>query len=369
MRVPFFDYSEIYKTDYSLYSKALDSVIKRADFILREDLIDFENNITRYTKSSFCAGVGNGTDALWLSLKALEIKNGDEVIIPSHTYVATADAVWAVGATPVLVDIGADHLIAPDAIEGAISPNTRAIIPVNLNGRVAQMEKINKIASKNELYVIEDNAQGLGATLNGKMSGTFGATGTLSFYPAKILGGLGDGGAILTQNKDLYEKIILLRNHGRDTQNEIISWGYNSRLDNLQAAVLNAKLKYLDEMIVKRRLIASIYDAELKDCNQVFLPTNFRDEHDRFDTYQNFEIECNDRDELMVYLKNHGVGTIIQWGGKGLHNLNLPGIVYKDLNNTDKLLKKMLLLPMNHYMTEEQALYISRKIKLFYSKK
>jgi dTDP-4-amino-4,6-dideoxygalactose transaminase len=367
MKVPFFDYTELYKTDYPIYSKSLNSVIERADFILRDDLIAFEKNISKFTGSKYCVGVANGTDAIWLGLIAAGVQRGDEVILPAHTYVATADAVWAVGATPVLVDIQNDHMISPQAISEAITSKTSAIIPVNLNGRAAPLDEIMEIALKKDLKVVEDNAQGLGATLNGKMAGTFGILGTLSFYPAKILGGLGDGGGIITDSADVYRKIRLLRSHGRDDDNLVVEWGYNSRLDNLQAAVLDAKLAVLNENITQRRLIAKTYFENLSECPEIVLPQAVAGEKNHFDSYQNYEIECENRDRLKEYLAEKGVGTLIQWGGKGVHEFGLPGIIEKDLSNARRIIASMLMLPMNQYMKPEQAVYVSNCIKDFYA--
>jgi len=368
MKVPFFDYTQLYKSDYPIYSKALDSVIKRADFILRDDLQNFENNIAKFTGSQFCVGVGNGTDAIWLGLIAAGVNRGDEVILPTHTYVATADAVWAVGATPVLVDIENDHLISPQAIEEAISPKTTAIIPVNLNGRAAPLDEITLIAKKHNLKVVEDNAQGLGAKLNGKMAGTFGDLGTLSFFPAKILGCLGDGGGVITDSEHLFTKIKLLRSHGRNDDNLVVEWGYNSRLDNIQAAVLDAKLVVLNENISQRRRIAKKYYELLAECPELVLPQAVAGNKDHFDSYQNYEIEAKHRNELRDYLGKCGVGTLIQWGGKGVHEFGLPGIIEKDLTNAKRIIASMLMLPMNQYMRLDQVEYVSKCIKDFYSK-
>lgn len=367
MKVPFFDYEEIYKTDYPVYKDSLESVLKRADFILRDDLRNFELNLAQYMKAKFCVGVGNGTDAIWLALKAAGIDKGDEVILPSHTYVATADAVWAVGATPVLVDIENDHLISPSAIEEAISDKTRAIIPVNLNGKAARLDLISEIATKRNLIVIEDNAQGLGAKLNDQSAGTYGLASSLSFYPAKILGCLGDGGGVVTSDEKFAEAIRLLRSHGRDSENLVVSWGFNSRLDNLQAAVLDAKLKTLDQDIAARRKIAEIYYRELSEVAELVLPQHNEGSYDHFDSYQNYEIEAKNRDELKKFLSERGVGTIIQWGGKAVHEFGLPGVIARDLSNTTRIVSRMLLLPMNQYMPVEHAIYVSDTIKDFYS--
>jgi dTDP-4-amino-4,6-dideoxygalactose transaminase len=369
MKVPFFDYTQIYEQDFPIYESALDSVLKRADFILRDDLIQFEDNLAKFIGVNHCVGVANGTDAIWLGLRAAGIKQGDEVILPSHTYVATADAVWAVGGTPVLVDIGDDHSISPEAVKEAITDRTAAVIPVNLNGRAAPLDEICEIAKQNELLVIEDNAQGLGAKLHGKAAGTYGLLASLSFYPAKTLGGLGDGGGVITNDVEIAKKIKLLRSHGRDEQNEVVEWGFNSRLDNLQAAVLDAKLKVLEAHIATRRRIADLYLEKLGDVDELRLPQRQGSTDGFFVSYQNYEIEAQDRDGLKNYLAENGVGTIIQWGGKGVHEFGLPGVKSRDLSNTERIIKSMLLLPMNHYLREDQIDFVAKTIRSYYTKK
>jgi len=366
-QVPFFDYTQIYEQDYPIYKSALDSVLKRADFILRSDLEHFELKMAKFVGSKYCIGVGNGTDAIWLSLIAAGVKRGDEVILPTHTYVATADAVWAIGAVPVLVDILDDHSISPAAITDAINPRTKAVIAVNLNGRACELLEIKRICDENQIILIEDNAQGVGASINGKSAGTFGLAASLSFYPAKILGGLGDGGGILTNDESIFEKIFRLRSHGRDRENLVVEWGFNSRLDNLQAAVLNAKLENLSTDISRRRAVAKIYNSLLGNSLNLVLPEFEEDESVRFDSFQNYEIEAQDRDELRKYLAANGVGTIVQWGGKMVHEFRLPGVVVQDVTNADRIVKDMLLLPMNQYLSESNAEYVAEKILSFYS--
>ena len=367
-QVPFFDYTQIYKQDYPVYKDALDSVLQRADFILRSDLEEFEESLARYVGSQYCIGVGNGTDAIWLSLIAAGVKRGDEVILPTHTYVATADAVWAIGAIPVLVDILDDHSISPLAIEEAISDRTKAVIAVNLNGRACQLFEIVDLCKKYGLSLIEDNAQGIGAMLQGKSAGTFGIASSLSFYPAKILGGLGDGGGVLTDSESVYEKLYKLRSHGRDRENQVVEWGFNSRLDNLQAAVLGAKLGNLESDIDKRRKIASAYNSMLSGCEHLKLPQYLENSADRFDSFQNYEIEASDRDHLRNYLTENGVGTIVQWGGKLVSDFGLPGVIVKDISNAQRISREMLLLPMNQYLSLSDAEYVAEQILTFYRK-
>jgi dTDP-4-amino-4,6-dideoxygalactose transaminase len=216
------------------------------------------------------------------------------------------------------------------------------------------------------LILIEDNAQGLGARLNGKSSGTFGQSSTLSFYPAKILGCYGDGGAVVTNSADVSRRIFQLRNHGRDSEGEVVDWGFNSRLDNLQAAILNSKLAYLDESIVKRRELALIYCTGLSDVEEIKLPTSPEVSSKYFDSFQNFEVEARNREELRKYLSENGVGTILPWAGKAVHQFDLPGVITRDLTNTDRLFNGIMLLPMNQYLKNSEVDEIVTLIRRFY---
>lgn len=364
--VPFYDYSRLYEFDYPVYASALNDVLRRSDFILREDLVTFENNLAEYLTIPHICGVANGTDAIWLGLLAVGVTTGDEVILPSHTYVATADAVKFVGATPVLVDCGEDHLVDPAAISDAISAKTKAIIPVNLNGRACKLDEIQLIAKKYNLKVVEDNAQGLGAKLDGRSTGSYGDCGTLSFFPAKILGAIGDGGAVTTTSHDIAERIIRLRNHGRNPEGEVETWGLNSRLDNLQAAILNAKIPLLEASIVRRRQIATQYTEGLKDLDAIVLPPKPEAGGRHYDSYQNFEIEASRRDELREYLKQKGIGTILPWAGKAVHQFNLPGIKVMDVSRTDRIFKDVLLLPLNQYLSEAEVGEVIIQVRNFY---
>ncbi|HAT18320.1 MAG TPA: DegT/DnrJ/EryC1/StrS family aminotransferase, partial [Gemmatimonadetes bacterium] len=191
----------------------------------------------------------NGTDAIIFALRATGIGPGDEVILPSHTYIATAASVHFVGATPVLVECSDDHLIDPDAAEAAITPRTSCLLPVQLNGRTADMDRIQAIADRHGLVIVEDAAQGVGSRFKGRTAGTFGAAGTYSFYPAKTLGSFGDAGAVVCHDGEIARQVRLLGDHGRNEEGHVVAWGVNSRLDNLQAAVLLVRLERLDEEI------------------------------------------------------------------------------------------------------------------------
>ncbi len=238
-KVPFFDYPRAYLDERDDLLKIIDNVGHRGAFIMQQDLREFESKLAGYALTNYSVGVANATDGLELSLMAIGLKSGDEVICCSHTMLATASAIVTAGGTPVPVESGEDNLISPEAIEDAITPRTVGIMPTQLNGRICDMDAIMAIAKKHGLFIVEDAAQALGAKYKGKHSGSFGEAAAISFFPAKVLGCLGDGGAVLTNSSDIFERVYQLHDHGRDTNGDLKCWGRNSRLDNLQAAILN----------------------------------------------------------------------------------------------------------------------------------
>lgn len=367
MNIPFFDYSALYLEHKDRIDNIISGVVNRGAYILQQDLYDFEQKLAEYCYKQHAIGVANGTDAIWLSLMAAGTMKGDEVILPSHTYVATPAAVKFVGATPVLVDCGSDHLIDPKHIELAITDKTKVIMPVQLNGRTCDMDDIQIIADKYGLMIIEDSAQGLGSKYNGQMAGTFGIAGTYSFYPAKVLGCFGDGGAVVTNDDTIADKVRLLRDHGRDENGEFKTWGFNSRLDNLQAAILLEKLKTFPEDIRRRREIASMYNELLSDITELELPPAPDSSPNHYDTFQNYELRAERRDELKQFLSANGVGTLIQWSGKPIHQLKNLGFEGLKLPYTDYVFEHCLMLPMNTSLKDEEVLYITEKINDFYS--
>jgi dTDP-4-amino-4,6-dideoxygalactose transaminase len=334
---------------------------------LQKDVLEFEESLSSYVGSDKAIGVANATDGLEIAWTAIGLNRGDEVIMSSHTMLATASAVVMAGGVPVPVDIGYDNLIDPEAIEAAITPRTVGISPTHLNGRTCAMDKIMKIAETNNLVVVEDAAQGLGSKFGGQMAGSFGSAASFSFYPAKILGSMGDGGAITTSSGELYEKMYQLHDHGRDTNGEINSWGRNSRLDNLQAAILNLRFNSYDATIGRRREIANHYQSLLGEIENLKLPEAPSLGSSNFDTYQNYEIEALNRDELVEYLKNNGVGTLIQWGGMAIHqwpHVNFSG----SLPKTEDFFKKCVMLPMNLFISDSDVEYVCELILGFYKK-
>ena len=242
------------------YESILKKTLSKGSYILQNELIKFEENLKKYLDTQDVVGVADGTNALILSLIALDISHGDEVLLPSHTYIATASAVKFVGAKPILCECNEDSSISVDDLK-KVNSKTKLIIPVNLNGKCCDLDMILQLRKKFKgLKILEDSAQGLGSRLNDKHAGTFGELGTISFYPAKTLGCFGDGGAIIVNDKKYIKKIRMLRDHGRNTKGSVEIWGTNSRLDNIQAAILDFKLKNLENYIKKRQQIAKIYD-------------------------------------------------------------------------------------------------------------
>ena len=368
MKIPFFNYPQLYLEAKKNYLNIFDSVSSNGGFIMQSELDNFERELSSYLNANFAIGVGNATDGLEIALMSLNLKPGDEVICSAHTMVATASAIKMAGGTPKIVDIGHDNLIDPEAISEAINTRTVGIMPTQLNGRTCDMGKIMDIAEKNKLFVVEDAAQALGSKFREKNAGTFGIASAISFYPAKILGCLGDGGIILTNSKNYYKKMKLLRDHGRDTKGKIIYWGYNSRLDNIQAGFLNYFFTKFTKTVKRRREIAKLYNNELSDLNDLRLPPIDTKKRINFDTFQNYEILAKNRDKLRKYLSNKGIGTIIQWNGVATNKLKKLGI-YSNLKNSDMMFKQLLMLPMNNFLTNKEIIYITTVIKNFYKKK
>ncbi len=366
MKIPFFNYPSVYKKYKADFIRILDEVGNRGAFIMQNDLKVFEEKIANYSNCNYAVGVGNATDALEMLVNISGIGQDDEVIISTHTMIATASAISANGAKPIPVECGSDHLIDPKSIEKAITSKTKCIMPTQLNGRTANMDEICSIADKYGLLIIEDSAQALGSKYKGKNAGTFGVGGCISFYPAKVLGCLGDGGIILCNDEKIYENLIMMRDHGRDpVSGDVLLWGRNSRLDNLQAAFLNYQFQFYEEVIQRRRDIAKIYNNRLCEIPNLFLPPKPDEHEDYYDIYQNYEIEADNRDSLKDYLLQNGIGTLIQWGGKGVHQFKKLGFDIS-LPFSEKVFEKMLLLPINMSITDEEVNYVRDKIRSFY---
>ncbi|KPJ56996.1 hypothetical protein AMJ49_03065 [Parcubacteria bacterium DG_74_2] len=367
-KVPFINYSLHYQNLKKEFQKTIHRVLLKGDLILRKDVEEFEKKLANFLGAKYAVGVNSGTDALIFSLRAAEIGPDDEVITVSHTFIASIAAIYHVRAKPILIDIKEDFLMNIEELEEVITKKTKAILPVHLNGRVCQMDKILKIARKYNLFIIEDAAQALGAEFKGKKAGSFGQTGCFSFYPAKILGGYGDGGAVVTNDRKIFEKIRLLRDHGQKTKTKIVLFGYNSRLDNLQAAILNVKFEYLKKWIKRRREIAKIYIEGLIDFPEIILPPAPDSDLSHFDIYQNYVIRAEKRNKLREFLTKKGVETLVKdpipnhlQDGLGLEKFHLP--------NTEKFAKEIISLPIYPELKNWQLKYVIDCIHKFYSKR
>ncbi len=361
--IPFFNYRGAFSSMEEELVTIFRDVLTRGAFIQQKDLVDFEANLARYLGVRHAIGVGNATDGLVMAFRAAGIRAGDEVIFPSHTMVASPAAAAHCGGIPVPVDCGPDHLIDPAAVERAVTPRTRFILPVHLNGRSCDMDAISAIADRFKLTIVEDAAQALGARFRGRLAGTWGVAAAYSFYPAKTLGCLGDGGAVVTNDDAVADQIRMLRDHGRDAAGDVQMWGFNSRLDNLQAAILDHQLRSYDAAVSHRRNIAAIYQAELAGVAALHLPPV--PDADHFDIFQNYEVEADRRDDLRAFLQSLSIGTVIQWGGKAVHQHGGLGLT-ASLPATDRLFARCLMLPMNVMVTEDDARYIAARIREFY---
>jgi dTDP-4-amino-4,6-dideoxygalactose transaminase len=367
--VPFFDWPMLYAEGADDYRKIIDRTAATGGFILQSAVAEFEQALAAYVGVKHAIGLSDCTNAMLLGLRASGLQPGDEVILPSHAFIAAAQAIHFAGGTPVPVELlESDWLVDPDSIRSAITERTRAIMPVHVNGRVCAMDSIMEIAGEHNLVVVEDAAQALGARRFGRSAGSFGLWGAFSFYPSKTLGGFGDGGALVTDDDEVAETVRAMRNHGADEakriSNDCAVWGTNSRLDNIHAAVLAHKLGWYDRAVERRREIARRYHDALEPIREIRLPPGPGDS-DCFDVFQNFEICCDDRDGLRSHMEARGVGTIVQWGGSGIHHFRNLGFD-QHLPRTDRFFQCSMLLPMNHLLSDEQVIHITRSVAEFF---
>lgn len=358
MTVPFASFRPMHNEVREQLDKAYQMTMERSNFIQGCECKAFEEEFASYCESKYCVGVANGLDALFLILKAYGIGIGDEVIVPSNTYIATALAVTYVGATPVFVEPDiSTYNINPELIEKAITEKTKAIIAVHLQGRAADMDSIIKISEKYHLKVIEDAAQAHGVRYKGKRVGSLGDAAGFSFYPGKNLGAMGDAGAVVTNDKELADKIRALGNYGSDYKYHHIYQGTNSRLDELQAAFLRVKLKNLDKWNCARNQIAKKYFEGINN-SEITLPLQPDNVYEHI--YHVFVIRCDRRDELETYLNENGVGTVKHYPIP----MHLQPC-YADLNIekgsypvAEEISRTVLSIPMYYGMTDEEIEYV-----------
>jgi dTDP-4-amino-4,6-dideoxygalactose transaminase len=339
-------------------------LLDSGQFILGEELAKFEHRFAQLCGTKYAIGVANGTDALFLSMKALGIRQGDEVITAPNSYLASASSIFLAGATPVFADVRDDFNIDPEQIRKAISPRTKAIIPVHLTGRPADIDEIVAIAGENQLAVIEDCAQAVGAGYRDQPVGSFGDLGCFSLHPLKNLSACGDGGVITTNHEDLYQKLLKARNHGLKSRDECEFWSYNSRLDNLQAAMLNVKLNQLPGWTARRREIASFYRDRLPGEGMI-VPS---DKPFEKAVYHTFIIQTDRRDELKNFLADKGIDTKIHYPVP-IHLQEAAkylGYGKGSFPVTERQTGTILSLPVFPELTDGQVEYVADAINKFF---
>ena len=365
MRVPILDLKAQYAAIKQQVTRAIGEVCENQAFALGPAVAEFEQNVAAYCGSKHAVGVSSGTDALLVSLMALGIKPGDEVITTPFSFFATAGCIVRVGARPVFADVDPDSFnIAPSGIEEKINDRTSAIIPVHLFGQIAEMEAITEIAKRHDLSVIEDAAQAIGASRNGSKAGNFGDYGCFSFYPTKNLGGFGDGGLVTTNNDVLADDIRTLRDHGQKPRYFYKVIGGNFRLDGIQGAVLNVKLKYLDEWNEKRRQNAALYGG-LFAGSPVRTPAI---DPDNVSIYHQYTVTVPERDKLQKYLADNEIGSAVFYP-KPLHLQDcFRELGYKqgDMPVAERLCNEVLSLPVYPELTPEQIEYVAGTVLKFY---
>ena len=365
MKVPLLDLKAQYKTIKDEVLAAIAEVCESQHFALGPAVEKFEQQIAAYCGAPSAVGVSSGTDALLISLMAIDIQPGDEIITTPFTFFATAGSITRRGGRPVFVDVEEKSFnINPAGIEAAITDRTKAILPVHLFGQMAPMKPIMDVAGAHDLRVIEDCAQAIGAHQDGRIAGSVGDLGCFSFYPTKNLSAYGDGGLVVTRDEELGSKLKVLRDHGQSPRYFYKMVGGNFRLDAIQAAVLNVKLKYIDAWNARRREIAAQYDKLLADT-PVTVP---QIEDENVSVYHQYTLEAPRRDELQAFLQDNGVGCAVFYP-KPLHLQDCfsdLGYTAGDMPVAESLCKKVLSLPIFPELTEEQIAYVAEQIARFY---
>lgn len=364
MNISFLDLKSQYKNIKIEVDGAVKRVIDSQYFVLGQELESFEKEFAKYLGIKYVVGVNSGTDGLILALLSLDIGKGDEVITPANSFISTTNAIAQVGAKPILVDCNPDtYQINVKQAEEAITKKTKAILPVHLYGAPSEIDKLKKVAKRYKLFLIEDACQAHGAILNNKKLGTFSDLGVFSFYPGKNLGAYGDGGAIVTGSKKLYKKLLKLRNYGQTMKYYHDSFGINSRLDEIQAAILRVKLKYLDKWNNDRNKIVDNYNRFLKNYKKQKIIKNGKS------CYHLFVVESDNRNKLQRYLLDNGIQTLIHYPVPINLQKTYKSLGYKkgDFTNAEKLSKKLLSLPLYPELSRNQIMNVSRCINTFFS--
>ncbi len=366
MRIPFVNPNRQWKIEKKHLLKIIDKTLLNDNWVGGRNIKKFENNIKKLCKTKYAASLNSGTDALTLGLHILGIRRGDEVITTPNSFIASTAVIVHLGAKPVFIDVLDDQNMNPDLLENAITKKTKAIMPVHLTGRVCEMTKIMKIAHKYKIPVVEDAAQSVGSLYNNKPAGSFGEIGCFSAHPLKNLNAIGDSGYLTTNNFEIYKKVIELRNHGMVDRNKVKRFGHVSRMDNVQAAVLNYRLKNLKNVILKRRKNVELYNRYL-DPKNIFIPA---EKNYQFNSYHTFVVQVDKRDQLKRYLQRNNIMTAIHYPIPIHLQPAAKFLGYKkgDFKYAENQAKKILTLPVNQYLKKNEIKRISDKINYFYKK-
>lgn len=364
-------YVRFFKAHRKEIMRAFERCAEKGDFMLRDETRKFEKKLAKYVGTKYAVAVNSGTDALFLSLKALGIGAGDEVITVAHTFIATIQAIVHCGATPVLVDVGEDGLMDMEKVKEAITEKTKAIIPVHLSGKVADMEALTFLLRNSKIEIIEDAAQALGANFNKRPAGSWGITGCFSFNFPKMLGAYGDAGGFTTDDEGVYKKLLLLRNHWNITQGSVrqkdypqpeeMGWGWKSRMDNIQASILLTKFKYYPALLKRRKQIAEKYLKAFKDL-PLRLPVTQRSQ-----VWQEFIIRVEEREKFAQFMNKKGVELLIRDTTPN-HKLNGLGLEHFSLLVTEAMAKENVRLPIFPELYDLEIDYIIKCVKEFYGK-
>ncbi len=370
MKVLFGDF----KTHYKLYKTEIDQAVSRVlnsgHFILGSELENFEKEFSAVHGQGYTIGCASGTEAIYLALAACEVKMGDEVIVVAHTAVPTISAISMTGATPVFVDIDPlTYVMDVNQVESLITAKTKAIIPVHLYGQMVDMQPLLKLAAKHRLPVIEDVAQATGAHYKGAIAGSLGDFSAYSFYPSKNIGAFGDGGAVFTRSKEKYEKLLMLRNYGQSKRYHHDIIGINSRLDELQAAILQCRLPYLKQWNTRRKEIADYYNSKLLDLSQVLKTpaTHLDNEH----VFHLYVVQVEERDQLQAYLLEKGIQTLIHYPIPAHLQKAYSYLGYKagNLPITEHITTRILSLPMYPELTDDQLNLVIDSVHDFFKER
>jgi len=363
MIVPFVDLKKRYLDEKKHLIKILDNVLKSGNLIGSKEVLSFEKNISNYLSKKYCVSLNSGTDALMMALLALGVKKGDEVITTPISFIATIGSIIHIGAKPVLVDVDDDLNIDVNKIESKITNKTKAIIPVHWTGRMCKMDTISQIAKKYKIKVIEDAAQAIGSTYKAKKPGYFSDVATFSAHPLKVLNAIGDGGFLVTDNKKIYQYIQKYKNHGLVGRDQVEIFGINSRLDSINAAVLNFRFKKLKNIISKRNEIINLYKKNID-------PRFFKiidEQNNCINSNTMFVSLAEKRDKLQSYLKNKKIESLVYYG-KAMHQHK----AFKDMfgnqsyPKAETFVNKVISLPFNQYLSKKQILHVCEMVNKFY---